>query len=331
MEFWFDHIGQIWWASLSRETVRYAMFAVATWALLWIVLKAPLRGRKIREDSPAAGQLFVEFIVSIRSIAIFATVALAQSLMSRVGVYPLTHVALQWGPVWLWACLLLMILGHDAYFYWTHRAMHDPRLFGAFHRRHHRSDNPSPFTAYSFDLSEAAVMASFVILWPWVVPTPWEVIPLFIIHQIVRNTLAHCGYELMPATAAGRPLIDWLTTTTHHDLHHAQPDSNFGLYFTWWDRWMKTENPDCRAAFARAAVPTARGALAGVEALGGGALGLRGTIVAWRRRLKAVSIPGMAPAGTGAISSVGLLCVQCFAAGFLLIVGGAFAMTLVFD
>jgi sterol desaturase/sphingolipid hydroxylase (fatty acid hydroxylase superfamily) len=341
MAFWFDHIGQIWWASLSRETVRYAIFAVATWALLWIVLKGPLRARKIREHSPAAGQLLVEFIVSLRSIAIFATVALAQSYMSRAGAYPLTHVALQWGPAWLWASLLLMILGHDAYFYWTHRAMHDPRLFKAFHGRHHRSHNPSPFTAYSFDLSEAAVMASFVILWPFIVPTPWEVIPLFILHQIVRNTLAHCGYELMPATSGGRPLLDWLTTTTHHDLHHAQSDSNFGLYFTWWDRWMKTENPDFDTAFARSAfrraVATDVFASAPTISVQRGstraALRRGGVVFNWSRRLKAAALRPMLSAlrdaRSGAMSAIGPFCLQCFGAGFLFMAGGAFALTIV--
>jgi hypothetical protein len=127
----------------------------------------------------------------------------------------------------------------------------------------------------------------------------------------------------MPATVRGRPMIDWLTTTTHHDLHHAQPDSNFGLYFTWWDRWMGTENPGLQAAFARAAFSRATaGAHAGAESRGG-------AIFAFSRRLT-VSIPRMAPAWPDAISSVGLLCAQCFAAGFLLIVGGAFALTLVF-
>jgi sterol desaturase/sphingolipid hydroxylase (fatty acid hydroxylase superfamily) len=313
MELWVDHIGQIWWASLSRETVRYAIFAVATWALLWVALKAPLRRRKIREQSPRAAQMLVEFVVSLRSIAIFATVALVQSLMSRAGAYPLTHLALQLGPAWLWISLLLMILGHDAYFYWTHRAMHGRRLFRTFHGRHHRSHNPSPFTAYSFDLGEAAVMALFVILWPFLVPTPWAVIPLFIIHQIVRNTLAHCGYELMPATASGRPLLDWLTTTTHHDLHHGQPGSNFGLYFTWWDRWMKTENPDYHAAFAQKAprLPAA-------------------PAFAPRRRPTTAWFPQTEFAGSAALSSVGLLCLQCFVGGFLFIVGGAFALTFIF-
>lgn len=30
---------------------------------------------------------------------------------------------------------------------------------------------------------------------------------------------------------------------THHDMHHASGNSNFGLYFTWWDRMMGTEHP----------------------------------------------------------------------------------------
>jgi sterol desaturase/sphingolipid hydroxylase (fatty acid hydroxylase superfamily) len=252
MPVWFDHFGQVWLSSLTRETTRYIAFAVITWAVLWVALRSPLSGRKIRGESPPASQLVIELVVSIRSIAIFATAAMVMSLLSHAGVYPLSHLARQWGPAWFWTSLVLMILGHDAYYYWTHRAMHDPRLFRKFHRRHHRSFNPSPFTAYSFDLREAALMASFVILWPFVVPTAWSVIPFFVVHQIVRNTLAHSGYELMPATAHRRPMFDWLTTTTHHDLHHAEAGSNFGLYFTWWDRWMGTENPQYHAAFARA-------------------------------------------------------------------------------
>jgi hypothetical protein len=72
------------------------------------------------------------------------------------------------------------------------------------------------------------------------------------LHQIVRNTLGHSGYELYPARRDGRPLLDFMTTTTHHDLHHAQAGWNYGLYFTWWDRLMGTEHPDYYARFAAA-------------------------------------------------------------------------------
>ena len=111
--------------------------------------------------------------------------------------------------------------------------------------------NPSPFTAYSFDLGEAAINALFVPLWMIIVPTQWPVVGLFMLHQIVRNTIGHSGYELFPATRDGRPLLPWLTTVTHHDLHHAQAGWNYGLYFTHWDRWMGTENPQYMARFAQ--------------------------------------------------------------------------------
>lgn len=259
MELLWRHMGHIWWSNLVENTGRYAVFAVLTWAILWVALKAPLAGRKIREQSPPAAQMALEFLISLRSITIFATTAVAMSLMSRAGGYPLGQAARSWGPVWFGVSLGLMILGHDAYYYWTHRAMHHRRLFRRVHGRHHRSHNPSPFTAYSFDLPEALILASYVVIWPLLIPTRFAVIPWFIVFQIAKNTLAHCGYELMPARADGRPLFDFLTTTTHHDLHHAQAGSNFGLYFTWWDRWMGTENPDYHAAFARAVRRPLRG------------------------------------------------------------------------
>ena len=250
----FDHLSAVWWSSLTRETGRYALFAILAWVVLWFVFRRPLRHRKIRDTRPPNLQLAIEFLVSIRSVAIFATVAAFMSLLSHAGAYPLSRLAYHWGPLWFGVSLGLMIVGHDAYYYWTHRAMHHPRLFRSFHRRHHRSHNPSPFAAYSFDLLEALMMASFVLIWPFVAPTPWPVVSLFIVHQVVRNTLAHCGYELMPAKPDGRPMFDWLTTTTHHDLHHADAGSNYGLYFTWWDRWMKTEHPHYQAVYSAAAL-----------------------------------------------------------------------------
>jgi sterol desaturase/sphingolipid hydroxylase (fatty acid hydroxylase superfamily) len=227
------------------------IFAVGVWLTLWVVLAAPLAGRRIREDRPPARQLLVEFVCSIRSIMIFSTVGLASFALFRAGLMPGPMIAREWGAAWFWTSLILMVISHDAWFYWTHRLIHDRRLFRTFHRRHHRSNSPSPFTAYSFDLGEAAINALFVPLWMLLVPTQWPAVGLFMLHQIVRNTLGHSGYELFPATRDGRPLLPWLTTVTHHDLHHAQAGWNYGLYFTWWDKWMGTENPRYLERFAQ--------------------------------------------------------------------------------
>jgi sterol desaturase/sphingolipid hydroxylase (fatty acid hydroxylase superfamily) len=241
-----------WIGNMRADVGRYVIFAVGVWLTLWVILAPWLRGRKIRESSPPAKQLALEFLFSIRSIAVFSTVGLTTFFLERAGLLPGIHLANGWGPVWFWVCLALIIVAHDAWFYWTHRLIHDPHLFRRFHRRHHKSHNPSPFTAYSFDLGEAAINALFVPLWLVLVPTPWGVVGLFMLHQIFRNTIGHSGYELFPAGRDGKPLFDWMTTVTHHDLHHAQAGWNYGLYFTWWDRLMGTEHPHYYSRFAAA-------------------------------------------------------------------------------
>lgn len=241
-----------WQLSLTNDLSQYAMFAIGFWLVVWVVLGSLLASRKIRAEKPPARQLALEFAVSLRSLAIFSTIGALLFMVERAGYLPGPALAANWGMGWAIASFVLMVIGHDAYFYWTHRLVHDPRLFRAFHRRHHRSHNPSPFTAYSFDLAEAAMQALYVPIWMLIVPTEWAVVGVFMLHQIVRNTMGHSSYELFPARSDGKPMFDFLTTVTHHDLHHAEARWNYGLYFTWWDRLMGTEHPDYYARFETA-------------------------------------------------------------------------------
>ena len=86
-----------------------------------------------------------------------------------------------------------------------------------------RSHNPSPFTAYSFDVGEAFLMVGFVVA--VAADLPDALGGDAACSCCTRSSATPCctrGYELMPARADGRPWFDFLTTTTHHDLHHAQ-------------------------------------------------------------------------------------------------------------
>lgn len=241
---------QIWLRELEPTLTRYAVFTVGVWLLLWVLLRPLLRARKIRDETPPARQLWTELFFSHRSMALFATVGVLMTLMYGAGLYPLGAVADTWGPVWFAVSLVAGIIGLDAWFYWSHRLMHDPRLFRRFHRRHHRSNNPSPFTAYSFDIPEALVLIGFVVVWPMVFPMPSYAMQWVMLYQIVTNTLLHSGYELMPARRDGRPMLDFIVTTTHHDLHHAQAGWNYAAWFTWWDRWFGTEHPEYLERYA---------------------------------------------------------------------------------
>jgi sterol desaturase/sphingolipid hydroxylase (fatty acid hydroxylase superfamily) len=143
-----------------------------------------------------------------------------------------------------------MMVAQDAYFYWTHRAMHHPKVFRWMHRLHHQSVTPTPFAAYAFSTSEAVVQALFVVLWITAIPTPQVIVMSFMLVMIVRNAWGHSGYEMHPRGMADHPVFGKLTTTVHHDLHHGGGFShNYGLWFTWWDRWMGTEHPAYRARY----------------------------------------------------------------------------------
>ncbi|WDA40473.1 sterol desaturase family protein [Erythrobacter sp. BLCC-B19] len=192
-----------------------------------------------------------EILSSMRTVVVYAVVTLAILVGRETGVILLKlQNATAWTIAWQ---VVLMVLAHDAWFYWAHRAMHSKRLFRATHLHHHKSRTPTPWTAYSFTMTEAVIEVAFVPVFLFVtsqlgIAYAGYAILIFIWHQMIRNVMAHAGSELFPAGWVDNPWTDWIATTTHHDLHHSS-GHNFGFYFTWWDRWMGTEHPRYREAF----------------------------------------------------------------------------------
>lgn len=244
----------------GADLLRYVLGAGGVYLVINLGLAVRLRARKIRNAAPVDGQILREILASLRTVAIFATVGTGIGLCSRAGIMTIYPDVEDYGWVYFVASIALLIIAHDAWFYWTHRVLHFRPLFRRFHGLHHRSHVPTPFTAYSFDVGEAVVNALFLPLILLVLPAHPVALLVFVTHMILRNALGHCGIEVFPARADGRPLVGWLTSVTHHDLHHANARWNMGLYFTWWDRWMGTEHPDYHQRFARVArrVPSAK-------------------------------------------------------------------------
>jgi len=235
------------------DTARYLVIAGAVYLLVNIALKQVLAGRKIREATPDWRHKRREIITSLRTAAIFALVGgVGIAALAAAGFDVIYNAPDERGWGYFWFTVAALIVVHDAWFYWSHRLIHHPRLFRRVHRTHHKSNNPSPWAAYSFDMSEAVVNAVYLPLVLLIVPSSGVAIFIFINHMMIRNAMGHCGYELLPARTGGRPVFDWLTSVTHHDLHHAEAGWNYGLYFTWWDRLMGTEHPLYYKKFAAA-------------------------------------------------------------------------------
>ena len=231
---------------------RYLIGAGGVFLVVWVMLGRHLGDRKIRKKSAPPRQMRREFLTSLRTVAIFALIGLSIFYLRSIGAIDVYLNPAERGWAYFAFSLAALIVLHDAWFYWTHRLIHHPRLFRRVHRTHHKSHNPTPWTAYSFDMSEALVNALYLPLALMLIPASPLAVFLFLAHMMLRNAIGHCGYELFPGNRDGRPVFDWMTTVTHHDLHHEQAGWNYGLYFTWWDRLMGTEHPLYHERFAQA-------------------------------------------------------------------------------
>lgn len=234
------------------DTARYLIGAGTVFLVVNVLLARWLRGRKIRPRSPDWRQIRREFLTSLRTVLVFAMIGTMVYALRGAGLIDVYLEPAERGWAYFAFSVVALIVLHDAWFYWTHRLIHDPRLFRRVHRTHHKSHNPSPWTAYSFDISEAAINAAYLPFALMLIPASPLAIFLFLWHMMLRNAIGHCGYEIFPSLRSGRPLFDWMTTVTHHDLHHAQAGWNYGLYFTFWDRVMGTEHPLYHEKFAEA-------------------------------------------------------------------------------
>lgn len=234
------------------DTMRYLIGAGAVFLLVNTLLARWLTGRKIRSRSPDGRQMRREFLTSLRTALIFAACGTSIYILRGTGLIDVYLDPAERGWAYFAFSVVALIILHDAWFYWTHRLIHDPRLFRRVHRTHHKSHNPSPWTSYSFDISEALINGSYLTFALLLIPASPLAIFLFLWHMMLRNAIGHCGYEIFPSLRSGRPMFGWMTTVTHHDLHHAQAGWNYGLYFSWWDRLMGTEHPLYHEKFAEA-------------------------------------------------------------------------------
>jgi sterol desaturase/sphingolipid hydroxylase (fatty acid hydroxylase superfamily) len=236
----------------EMELGRYLVAAGSVSLLLWIGKPWTLP-RRIQDRVAGWSDRRREFVNSLVTVTIFALMGIFILLMVEAGVY---RVSEQLPPLWLGlAELVAIVVLHDAYFYWMHRGLHSRLMFRRAHLEHHLSRTPTAWAAYSFAPLEGLFEALFMPLFLLLAPMHAIVIVAFVLHQIARNVLGHMGHELAWPGFTRSRWTGWLTTTTHHDLHHSQGNYNYGLYFAWWDRWMGTEHPHYHEAFETAAIP----------------------------------------------------------------------------
>lgn len=229
--------------------IRYGLLAGIGWLLCYVLFKRRWLHRKIIGKFPRWSEIRREVGYSLLSALIFGLVGAATVYASRHGYTQLYWRVSQHGWPWFWGSIVCTIFLHDAYFYWTHRLMHHPRLFKLFHRVHHLSTNPTPWASYAFSPLEAVVQASIFPLAVTIMPVHPLAFLIFMFWQISFNVLGHTGYEFHPPGLMKSRLRCFLNTPTYHVLHHEKIRGNYGLYFNLWDWLMGTNHPDSETRF----------------------------------------------------------------------------------
>ena len=257
LQYAIDRVAEHFMFGIYFDLSRY-LIAAGALTLFLLVFRSWAEARRIQRGRRATRSDYArELLSSMRTVVVYAFVTLAILVGRETGVILLKlESATLFTIVWQFA---LIVIAHDAWFYWAHRAMHHKRLFRATHLHHHKSRTPTPWTAYSFTATEAVIEVAFVPVFLLItsqlgIAYAGFAILFFIWHQMIRNVMAHAGSELFPAGWVDNPLTDWISTTTHHDLHHSS-GHNYGFYFTFWDRWMGTEHPRYKEEFRRNAKP----------------------------------------------------------------------------
>ncbi|MEC3912277.1 sterol desaturase family protein [Sphingobium sp. CR2-8] len=142
---------------------------------------------------------------------------------------------------WLPVSVLLYLIAHDTWFYWTHRWMHRPRLFRIAHAVHHASRPPTAWAAMSFHPWEALTGAVVIPALVFLIPIHVGALGVVLTIMTVMGVSNHMGWEMFPRGLVRGPLGGWLITATHHQRHHDQYNCNYGLYFRVWDRLCGTD------------------------------------------------------------------------------------------
>jgi Delta7-sterol 5-desaturase len=224
---------------------RYVVVAGIFFLVFYVFGKRKWLYRKIQPVLPANKDLIREFLYSTFTTVMFTGIGFLILHPKLLRPYTLVYREFsEYGPVYFILSLVLLLITHDTYFYWTHRAMHSKWSMKYVHRVHHQSTNPSPWAAFAFHPLEAIGEAGILLVAVFLFPVHMITIMAFMFFMTVYSVYGHLGWELYPKNFHRTWIGKWVNTSVNHNLHHKRFDGNYGLYFLFWDRVMGTLRAD---------------------------------------------------------------------------------------
>lgn len=234
---------------------RYLLIAGIFYGVFHLWFPGKWQQRKINNRSYRKDQFRKEVFWSTVTALIFAVSGSVTLLLWQKGYTKVYFSTNDYSLWWLPLSLMIAMVLHETYYYWLHRWMHYPAIFKIVHKVHHDSNITSPWTAFSFHPIEGVFQAIFLPALLMVLPMHLYVIIIQLTIMTFSSVINHLDIELYPKNFHKHFLGRWLIGATHHSLHHKQFKYNYGLYFTFWDKWKRTESPLYEKLFEEKTAP----------------------------------------------------------------------------
>ncbi|MFP3597801.1 sterol desaturase family protein [Chryseobacterium sp. SIMBA_029] len=225
------------------DIIRYILISGIFYLVCYLIYKKSLASAKIQKREVSNKDIRREIYHSLVS-SIIMTFLVFLIMHTDIATYTqLYHNTSDYSILWLITSIPIGMFIHDTYFYWLHRFLHYKKIFRHVHLVHHQSNNPSPFSSYSFHILEAIGEALIIPLLLFIIPLHPIAIYSFTLFSLIINVYGHLGYEIAPQWFRKSFLFNILNTSVYHNMHHSKFHGNYGLYFRFWDRIMHTEDP----------------------------------------------------------------------------------------
>jgi Delta7-sterol 5-desaturase len=230
---------------------RYVLVSGIFIIVFKVILRDEYASRTVIQRLREPNQTWREIGWSTLTTLIFTLSALGMVWMY---VHDYTKIYVGWQTAYLWQIPLSIIaymLIHEAYYYFLHRWMHRPGVYRYFHKIHHDSVVTSPWTAFSFHPLESVLQALIIPFLLFFIPIHFGALFFLLILMTVSATINHLNIEIYPKWMATSGIGKWVIGATHHGHHHKFFNKNYGLYFTFFDRWLGTESEEFDEEFER--------------------------------------------------------------------------------
>ena len=221
--------------------LRYLVFSSAYYFFFFNLFKKTFQNRFLSKKSTKSKQLKKEIYWSALSGFIFGVFILFCYFLYANESTLIYDDASKFSLWYIPGSIFLFLFLQDTYYYWAHRWMHNPKVYKYVHLVHHKSIHTSVWTSFSFHPIETILQALFLPFIICVLPMHFYAIITVLSIMTISATINHAGVEVYPSGKFGKWFQSIFIGATHHDAHHTKFNYNYGLYFTFWDRIMKTE------------------------------------------------------------------------------------------